>query len=67
MQQTTLPVDLPFQRPGLTPRGADVVHIMRLAEAIREMDAADREYVAPLIADCLVDVCQDITAPPKRA
>ena len=50
------------QRPALTARVLAVVHAVRLAEAVRELDVADREYVAPLVADILVDLCTD--APP---
>ena len=32
-----------YQRPALTARGLAVVHALRLAEAVRELDAADRE------------------------
>ncbi len=48
-----------YQRPALTARGLAVVHALRLAEAVRDLDAADREYVAPLVADILVDLCTD--------
>ena len=48
--------------PALTARGLAVVHAVRLAEAVRELDTADREYVAPYAADLLVDLCAD--APP---
>ena len=49
-----------YQRPALTARGLAVVHAIRLQEAVRELDAADRAYVAPCIADLLVDVATDI-------
>ena len=49
-----------YQRPALTARGLAVVHAIRLAEAVRELDAADREYVAPLVADILVELCVDV-------
>ncbi len=55
----TLAVVMDYQRPGLTPRGLAVVHAIRLAEAVRQLDAADREYVAPIVADILVDLCTD--------
>ena len=51
-----------YQRPALTARGLAVVHALRLGEAVRALDAADREYVAPLVADILVNLCTD--APP---
>ena len=55
----TLAVVAAYQRPGLTPRGLAVVHALRLAEAVRQLDAADREYVAPMVADILVDPCAE--------
>ena len=55
----SLAVVAEYQRPALTARGLAVVHAIRLAEAVRELDAADREYVAPLVADILVDLCTD--------
>ncbi len=58
----TLAIVTAYQRPALTERGLAVVHALRLAEAVRALDAADREYVAPLVADILVDLCMD--APP---
>ena len=51
-----------YQRPALTARGLAVVHAVRLAEAVRELNSADRKYVAPLVADVLVGLCTD--APP---
>ena len=63
----TLAVVAPYQRPGLTACGLAVVHAERLAAAVRELDAADREYVAPMIAEILVDVCTDVAAPPRTA
>ena len=63
----TLAVVTEHQRPGLTERGLAVVHAIRLREACRELDAADREYVAPMIAEILVDVCTDVAAPPRTA
>ncbi len=51
-----------YQRPALTARGLVVVHAIRLAETVRELDDADREYVASLVADILIDLCTD--APP---
>ena len=47
---------------ALTPRGTAVLAILRAQELVRELDAADREYVAPYAADLLVDLCTD--APP---
>ena len=44
----------------LTPRGAAVLAILRAQDLVRDLDAADREYVAPLVADILVDVATDI-------
>lgn len=49
-----------YQRPALTARGLAVVHAIRLAEAVRELEPADREHVAPLVADILVDLCTDV-------
>ena len=51
-----------YQRPALTARGLAVVHAIHLAEAVHELDEAAHEYVAPLVADILVDLCAD--APP---
>ena len=39
----------------LTPRGTAVLAILRAQELVRELDAVDREYVAPLVADVLID------------
>ncbi len=47
---------------ALTPRGAAVLAILRVQELVRELDAADRAYLAPYAADLLVDLCTD--APP---
>ena len=47
---------------ALTPRGTAVLAILRVRELVRELDAADRAYLAPYIADLLVDLCTD--APP---
>jgi len=44
---------------ALTPRGAAVLAIFRVQDQLRELDAADREYVAPLLAELLADACQD--------
>ncbi len=49
-----------YQRPALTARGLAVVHATRLAEAVRELGAADRQYIAPMVADILVDLCTDL-------
>ena len=46
---------------ALTPRGAAVLTILRAQALVRELDAADREYVAPYVADLLVDLCAEPT------
>ncbi len=58
----TLAVVTAYQRPGLTPRGLAVVHAIRLAEAVHQLDAADREYLAPIVAALLVDLRTNIPA-----
>ena len=61
--QSTAPVPIADHRStALTPRGTAVLAILRAQELVRELDAADREYVAPYAADLLVDLCTD--APP---
>ena len=50
---------------ALTPRGAAVLAILRAQDLVRELDAADREYLAPYAAELLVDLCAD--APLARA
>ena len=61
MQTThTRPVSIADHRStALTPRGTAVLAILRAQELVRELDAADREYVAPYAADLLVDLCTD--------
>jgi len=49
---------------ALTPRGVAVLAILRLGEQLAELDAADREYVAPLLAELLADACQDVPERP---
>jgi len=44
---------------ALTQRGAAVLAILRVQDQLRELDAAGREYVAPLLAELLADACQD--------
>ncbi len=59
----TRPVSISDHRStALTPRGTAVLAILRAHELVRALDAADREYVAPLVADILLDLCTD--APP---
>jgi len=54
---------VPTERaPVLTPRGSAVLAILRAQELVRALDAADREYLAPYVAELLVDLCAD--APP---
>ena len=48
----------------LTPRGTAILAILRAQELVRELDAADRERVAPNAAGILVDISLD-AAPPK--
>ena len=50
---------------ALTPLGTAVLAVLRAQELVRELDAADREYVARCAADLPVDLCTD--APPARA
>jgi len=45
---------------GLTPRGAAVLAILRAHDLVRELDEDDRDYVAPYVADMLVDVATDV-------
>ena len=63
----TLAIVTAYQRPGLTERGLAVVHAIRLEEAARQLDAADREYLAPMVADVLVDLCTDVADRPRTA
>ena len=59
----TRPVSIADHRStALTPRGTAVLAILPAQELVRELDAADREYVAPLVADILVDVATDAPA-----
>ncbi len=44
---------------ALTPRGTALLAILRAQDLIRDLDAADREYLAPYAADLLVDLCTD--------
>jgi len=44
----------------LTPRGTAVLAILRVQDLVREMNAADCEYVAPYAAELLVDLCADV-------
>lgn len=56
----TRPVSIVDRRStALTPRGAAVLAILRVQEIVRELDAADRAYLAPYAADLLVDLCTD--------
>ena len=45
---------------ALTPRGAAVLAILRAQDLVRELDAADREYLAPYAAELLVDIATDV-------
>ena len=47
-----------------TPRGTAVLAILRAQDLVRALDAADREYVAPYVADLLVDVATDLPPTP---
>jgi len=49
---------------ALTPRGAAVLAIVRVQDQLAELDAADREYVAPLLAELLADACRDVLERP---
>jgi len=45
---------------ALTPRGTAVLAILRAQDLVRELDEDDRDYVAPYVADMLVDVATDV-------
>ncbi len=45
---------------ALTPRGAAVLAILRVRDQLPELDVADREHVAPLLAELLADACRDV-------
>ena len=45
---------------ALTPRGVAVLAILRLGEELAELDAADRDYLAPYAAELLVDIATDV-------
>jgi len=45
---------------ALTPRGAAVLAILRAQDLVRELDQDDRDYVAPYVADMLVDLSTDV-------
>jgi len=49
---------------ALTPRGAAVLAILRVRDQLAELDAADREYLAPYAAELLADACQDVPERP---
>ncbi len=51
--------------PILTPRGHAVVAALRLRDLVRELDATDRAYLAPFVAEVLVDCATDL--PPEAA
>ena len=53
--QSTAPVAVVDHRStALTPRGTAVLAILRVQELVRELGAADREYVAPYAANLLI-------------
>ncbi len=64
MHATTASFVEPGARAVITPRGAAVLAILRVQDLVRDLDAADRAYVAPLIADCLVTAATDIPEAP---
>ena len=45
---------------AITPRGHAVLRLLEVQDLVRALDRADRDYVAPLIADILVDVATDL-------
>ncbi len=45
---------------ALTARGRAAALAIRLQDAVRRLDRADREYLAPYVSDVLVDLCTDI-------
>ena len=51
----------------LTPRGTAVLAILRAQGLVRQLDAADREYVAPYVADLLVDLCSESLGCPEHS
>jgi len=62
MIDVTAPITLPDRRAGITDRGRAVLAILRAQDLVRALDSDDREYVAPLVADMLVDLCQEPAA-----
>ena len=55
-----LPISIAAHRAtALTPRGTAVLAILRARELVRELDVADRTYLAPYVADLLVDLCTE--------
>ncbi len=59
---TAHPTALEERRAGITDRGRAVLAILRAQDLVRELDAADRDYLVPLVAELLVDVCAEPTA-----
>jgi len=49
---------------ALTPRGAAVLAILRAQDLVRDLDRDDRDYVAPYVADMLVDLSTDVPERP---
>ncbi len=45
---------------AITQRGAAVLAILRAQDLVRDLDAADREYLAPYAAELLVDIATDV-------
>ena len=45
---------------ALTPRGAAILAILRAQDIVRDLEAADREYLAHYAAELLVDISTDV-------
>jgi len=54
---TAHPIAFEDRRAGITDRGRAVLAILRAQDLVRELDAADREHLAPYAAELLVDLC----------
>ena len=44
----------------LTPRGTAYLRLLEVQDLIRELDADDRAYVAPLLTEALVDCVAEL-------
>ncbi len=59
---TAHPTALEERRAGITDRGRAILAVYALQDLVRELDAADRAYLAPYASDLLVDLCTDAPA-----